>query len=355
MSLQKYENWLDRLLPKYQSLTDAVVTILENLLKASNLDYLAVSGRTKDKDNALEKIKRKGYKDPGEQLTDISGIRIIVYFESDVKKVSDLIESAFCVDKKNSLNLDDLLSTDQIGYRSVHFVCDLGSKRGSLPEFEEITELKFELQVRTVLQHAWAELAHDRNYKFSGKLPKKIERELYLYAGMLEIADRGFDSLSTQIDDYINSLKQKSQAGDLGSEINSISLTQFVNKWCEDNNIVLDEPFSTDMYGDLVDELKSFGIQTLEQLNSIIPARYAEVFKRKNHESTIYGVVRDWMLIHDWRKFLENVEFNWVMSHPHIYDEFFDEDELQEFCKSFEWDVDIVGFEDEDYDFVDRE
>lgn len=345
MNLQKHESWLDITLPKHRRLTDAVVTIIENLLKTNNVDYLTITGRTKEKESALEKIKRKGYKNPGAQLTDLSGIRVIVYFESDVIKVSNLIDSSFCVDKENSLNQDELLSIDQMGYRSVHFVCDLGSKRGSLPEFKEISELKFEFQVRTVLQHAWAELAHDRNYKFSGKLPKEIERELFLYAGMLEIADKGFDALSSKIDDYINKLKQKSQAGDLGTEINSISLVQFIDNWCKDNGVTLEEPFSTDQYSELVNELKMFGVQTLEQLNNIIPSVYAEVYKRRGHKSTIYGIVRDWMLIHDWRKFLREVEFDWVMSNPHIFNEFFDEEELDVFCNSFEWDE----WNEEDY------
>ncbi|MDC8829381.1 GTP pyrophosphokinase [Alteromonas gilva] len=343
MSLHKHENWLDIALPKHRRLTDAVVTILENLLNANSVEYLAVTGRTKEKESALEKIKRKGYKNPGRQLTDISGIRVIVYFESDVKRVSDLIESSFSIDKQNSLNQDDLMSTDQIGYRSVHFVCDLGKQRGALPEFEEISDLKFEFQVRTVLQHAWAELAHDRNYKFSGKLPKEIERELFLYAGMLEIADRGFDTLSTKIDNYIKNLNMKSQAGDLATEINSISLPQFVEKWCQDNNVILELPHTTDQYSELVGELNDFGVQTLEQLNNIIPPAYAEAYRRRKHETTIYGLVRDWMLIHDWRKFVHDVEFNWVMAFPHIYDEFIEEKELEEFLGSFEWDV-------EDYD-----
>ena len=82
-----------------------------------------------------------------------------------------MITGSFNIDEKNSLDKKILLASDQIGYRSVHFVCDLGAQRSGLPEFKDLGGLKFEIQVRTVLQHAWAELAHDRNYKFSGTLP----------------------------------------------------------------------------------------------------------------------------------------------------------------------------------------
>nr|MZG82510.1 GTP pyrophosphokinase [Photobacterium lucens] len=175
---------------------------------ANNIDYLTVTGRTKDKKSALEKINRKSYKNPKSQMTDLSGIRIILYFESDINKVSELISDSFDIDFDNSLDKSKVLSKDQIGYRSVHYVCTLGQGRSNLPEYLELGELKFEVQVRTILQHAWAELAHDSSYKFSGTLPPEIERKLYLYAGMLEIADKGFDEISAQIDSYKKSVDE---------------------------------------------------------------------------------------------------------------------------------------------------
>lgn len=334
MSDAKNERWLDQTLPHYKRLTDSVVAIVENLLKARKIDYLAVSGRTKAQKSALEKISRKGYRSPAEQLTDLSGIRIIVFFESAVAEVSQLIDEAFFV-----LNQDDLLSADQIGYRSVHYVCDLGPDRASLPEFEELAGLKFEFQVRTVLQHAWAELAHDRKYKFSGKLPKSVERQLYLYAGMLEIADQGFDEVSRKIDSYIENIELRSSQGDLEVDIDSISLESFFNDWAQRNQVALGEPKST--LEDLIDELHAFGINTLSDLEAIIPERYAEVFKKEEHDSSIFGVVRDWMLIHDWRRFAREVQYDWIMVGDDLFEHFFEHEELREFFATF-------GYREED-------
>ncbi|WP_010606847.1 GTP pyrophosphokinase [Pseudoalteromonas maricaloris] len=311
MSETSHHNWIDNSLPLHKRLTESVVTIIENLLKSQNIDYLAVSGRTKDRKSALEKIKRKGYKDPSVQMTDLSGIRIILYFESDVEKVSKLIEQSFCVDSENSLNQDDLMSSDQIGYRSVHFVCDLGEGRGTLPEFSGLANLKFEFQVRTVLQHAWAELAHDRNYKLAGKLPTKLERQLYLYAGMLEIADRGFDEISSEIDKYIEQVDKKSDSGDLDLEIDSISLKRFVQSWAEKEDLALNK-VPKNYNDEVINELSQFGINSLEELNALIPSGYAEAMKRIGYSSNLLGVVRDWMVINNFRKFHEDVEFNWV-------------------------------------------
>ena len=332
MDVSKFEKWLTEALIKHKNLTDSVSTILENLLVANQIEYLAVTGRTKDKKSALDKITRKSYSDPAKQMTDLSGVRVILYFESDVKRVSELIENSFRVDTSNSLNQDDLLSTNQIGYRSVHYVCDLGEARCSLPEFKGLSNLKFEFQVRTILQHAWAELAHDRNYKFSGKLPKEIERSIFLYAGMLEIADKGFDEISNQIDEYIESVKHKAELGDLSTEINSLSLKQFVESWSADNGI--DIEIFDDHLEDLLRELSQFGINTLAELNAMIPNDYAD-FLKKLEEKTIYGAVRDWMLLHDWRAFNEKVDYDWVLVGENIFEHYFDKDEFAEFLSVF--------------------
>lgn len=198
MTDKNFEDWLKKHLPRHGNLTEAVVSIVKSLLSDAKIPFLSVTGRTKDERNCIEKVKRKNYERPQNQLTDISGIRIIVYFEHDVEAVSKIIENSFRVDMENSLNRDNVLSTNEVGYRSVHYVCDLGNDRIKLPEFSAFANLRFEFQVRTVLQHAWAELAHDRNYKFAGRLPKPLERKLFLLAGILETADSGFSELSHQ-------------------------------------------------------------------------------------------------------------------------------------------------------------
>jgi len=310
----KLKEWLGEILPKHELLARSVSSIVENLLKSNSVDYLAVTSRVKDVESVVKKVKRKGYKDPASQLTDLSGIRVIVFFESQVEKVSNLISDAFNVDLKNSSNKDASLLVNQIGYRSLHFVCDLGSKRQGLPEYEGLDGLKFEFQVRTVLQHAWAELAHDRNYKFSGKLPKAAERKLYLYAGMLEIADRGFDELSSEIDTYIQDVQREVTAGDLNMEINSINLLEFVEGWSRTRGFPLEHLELKDGLGDLIEELRLFGVVTLAELNELIPDDYVKRSKNAGVTTTIYGVVRDWMLISDWQRYRDNVPLRWALT-----------------------------------------
>lgn len=311
--MSEHEKWLDEVLPNHKRLTESVVTIIQSLLKSKGVDYLSVTGRTKKRESALEKIERKKYDDPSTKMTDLSGIRIIVYFESDIEKVSKIIEEAFNIDKENSLNQDQKLSVNQIGYRSVHFVCDIGKNRECLPEFLGLKNLKFEFQVRTVLQHAWAELAHDSNYKFTEKLPPQIERNLYLYAGMLELADKGFNELSKEIDMYTASIQKDIQKGDFNHNLDVISLREFVENWSEKNELKLFPLPERSDYSSVIKELAQFGIKSIKQLNDIIPKDYADIFKKIDNKTTILGHVRYWMLIYDYEKFKAEVDFNWTI------------------------------------------
>lgn len=196
----------------------------------------------------------------------------------------------------------------------MHYVCDLGATRAELPEFVGLSDLKFEFQVRTLLQHAWAELAHDRNYKFSGKLPREMERQLYLYAGMLEIADKGFDKLASDIDEYAASVLKKTESGNYDSPIDSISLRQFVEKWARDSGADLAAaPDGGVGLGEVVRELSQFGIEDLAALKAIIPFDFAERLKDSGEPTNVYGAVRDWMLIKDWRRFADKVDYDWVV------------------------------------------
>jgi putative GTP pyrophosphokinase len=346
MTAQTHDQWLDASLPRHDRLTRAVVSIVENVLGEQQIPYLAVSGRTKDKASALEKIKRKGYVDPRAQLTDLSGVRIVVYFESDIQRVAALVNKAFNVDHANSLDKESLLSTNQMGYRSVHFVCDLGDKRAAVDEYKGISDLKFEFQLRTVLQHAWAELAHDRNYKFSGKLPANLERKLFLYAGLLEIADKGFDETAKAIDSYADTLKSRTSRGDLDIEVTSLSLISLVGSWAKKNKFRLESISTKADLTDLVHELNEFGISKLAELDAIIPEDYASKAKARGYGSTIYGAVRDWMLINNWRKFRRQVSFAWVMDQENILDEYFEELEYEQFKSKFRWEAGEAHDED---------
>lgn len=166
----------------------------------------------------------------------------------------------------------------------------------------------FEIQVRTILQHAWAEFEHDRNYKFKGLLPKDLRRRLSLMAGNLESIDREFDNLSREIDAYSADVEERTNKGDLDIPINSLSLTAYLREKLKD---LISEGIVAPEIGwgkDVVfEELAIMGIKNLRDLDKIIPkdflvkARpfYMKSLERSEYEERLlfYPIILDILII----------------------------------------------------------
>jgi hypothetical protein len=177
----------------------------------------------------------------------------------------------------------------------------LGKDRIKLSEYREFAELTFEVQLRTVLQHAWAELAHDRNYKFSTALPDNIQRRLNLYAGMLEIADSGFDSLATEIDNYAAEVGQRTGAGELDIELTSIALEIYLGKKMELLTVEHIE-HGRDL-SDVIEELHRFGISTLRGVDALFSPEFIEAYTSQQISDTFHGLLRDLMMFENVQRY----------------------------------------------------
>ncbi|WP_241723651.1 GTP pyrophosphokinase family protein [Raoultella sp. HC6] len=305
--------WIDESLPKFELLGKHIAFIIENLLQQNKIDYLSVSYRTKAKEGIIEKVGRKNYTNPCEQLTDVSGVRVILYLESDIVRVSEILNSTFNIDNKNSMSNESRLSSDKVGYRSVHYVCDIGEKRNLLKEYEYVSGIKCEIQVRTMLQHAWAELTHDRNYKLGANLPLKIQRKINLFSGMLEIADQGFSEIVNSIEEYEESLSKEDLNQSLSHDINSITLDMFVRNTSDKIGLILKpvKDWGGEITRDVINELKFCGFNDLNSIAKVIPGNYAEVASEYFPQNNIYGFLRDLMLINDFEILRQKPDLNW--------------------------------------------
>ncbi|TGB76367.1 GTP pyrophosphokinase [Escherichia sp. E4694] len=308
-----FKEWINEKLPYFKLMSTQLASVIENILKQNDIAYFSVESRTKDITGIEEKIKRKNYKDPKKQLTDISGIRVTLYLEDDVIKVCNIIKELFQVDGENSSNDIQRLSTDKIGYRSTHFVCDVGEARSAMTEYNSFSGLKFEIQIRTILQHAWASLTHDRNYKFGSALPRNIQRKINLYSGMLEIVDMGFSEVVNDIDLYRSSLVNKEVSEYMDDTIDSINLVEYINRTALINNYQLNELIFEFNNEELINELHHFNIFNINELNDITPNDYFENLKKHEIENTYVGVVRDFLIIKDYEKLSEIPKREWTM------------------------------------------
>lgn len=289
--------WYRSVSGKYSALADSVTSTLASLMKARSVDYLAITSRVKALESVLEKVTRKDY-DSLDEMTDILGVRVILYLESDISKVSSLIDEAFQTFPELSVDKSEELAIDQMGYRSMHHICDLGKTRLALPELGAYQGVKFEVQVRTVLQHAWAEIEHDRSYKFPGDLPSQYRRRINLLAGTLELVDREFSSLARDLDEYSRLQKtSKPVESPIAQEIDPSTLHQYISSLPDQAPVDLGR--KQQPIGAVAEEVKRFGIQNIDQFSKLLtPEFFAAVMKHAGPTTQI-GLIRKALMYED--------------------------------------------------------
>lgn len=173
--------------PALLSLGGHLEARLEAMLSEAQLPVQFVSWRLKSVSSLARKLARpeKTYTQLWD-VTDLVGLRVATYFEDHVEQVARLIERHFQVDLANSADL-----TKPAGYRSLHYVCR--------PAEAPHADFRFEIQLRTVLQHAWAEVEHDLGYKADDAVPEAIRRRFGRVASVLEIADQEFVAIRREL------------------------------------------------------------------------------------------------------------------------------------------------------------
>ena len=220
----------ERLRPTYERFRKQLAELLPALLSNANISVQSVETRTKDMASFKQKIERPGksYEKPLEEVTDLCGVRILAYYVEDVASITDLIRDEFQVDAALSVDKADSLKAHEVGYQSVHMIVSLSEQRGHLSEWRGFAGLKAEIQVRTILQHAWAAISHALQYKHEEEVPRKLRRRLYLLSGLLELADHEFADLHNAHKTLVEEL-EKSSVGELGGEeVSRASLLAFL-------------------------------------------------------------------------------------------------------------------------------
>ncbi|MEN6412211.1 MAG: hypothetical protein ABFC84_05510 [Veillonellales bacterium] len=182
----------------YSKFTNKVQELLTSLFVEKNIHIHLIASRVKKEASLKNKINRKKYTDI-QDITDLCGIRIITYFEDDIEQVSKIIQNTFVVDQVNSVDKRKLLAPTQFGYLSLHYVVSLKSSQLHQSEYEIFKNCKIEIQIRTILQHAWAEIEHDLEYKPQIAISYDARRSFSRLASLLELADIEFRRLRDKL------------------------------------------------------------------------------------------------------------------------------------------------------------
>lgn len=187
----------------YESFTDRLQRLVSEILETRGIRVHSVASRTKSRESFRQKVTlSEGRYREIDEVTDVSAVRVVTYFANDVHSVADAIRADFLIDASNSVDKRDLLDPDRFGYLSLHYVVSLPMGRTELTEFRRFAGLKAEVQVRSILQHAWAEIEHDLGYKTSLGVPRDVRRQFSRLAGLLELADAEFVAIRDALERY---------------------------------------------------------------------------------------------------------------------------------------------------------
>lgn len=197
----------------YAALRDAALAHTTHLIGEAGLKVHNITGRLKRAESLADKLRRK----PGryrtlEDVTDLVAVRVITYFESDVAAVSRLLEAHHEVNWEHSVDKSMMHDPDRFGYMGVHYVVKVPHQVEQFTPHVTEPPQHYEVQIRSILQHAWAEIEHDLGYKNREAVPREVQRRFYRLAGLLEMADEEFMALDRLSRDYAATLPERVQS-----------------------------------------------------------------------------------------------------------------------------------------------
>ncbi|MBQ7253464.1 MAG: hypothetical protein IJS30_02170 [Bacteroidales bacterium] len=205
------------LLPTYRKIEHVVSGKLKEFFADAGMIVAAVEHRIKTESSLAGKLELKGSKyNTILDITDLVGIRVITFYIDDVDKVASALERIFDIDWENSVDKRKVHEIDSFGYLSLHYICRIPESVISDPEYPDLNKVRFEIQMRTVLQHAWANMNHDTGYKSGVEIPKVYLRNMSRLAGMLELIDDEFSRIRRELADYRRRVQALVASGNLG-------------------------------------------------------------------------------------------------------------------------------------------
>lgn len=213
----------------FESFKTKAEVLIKELLLQHTVNFHKIESRTKDPAKLDEKIVRKNSKYTNlNEITDLVGIRIIAYFDDEVDRIASIIKSEFVLDIQNTIDKRKL-EMDRFGYKSLHYVVSLSDQRKQLTEYKRFKDIKVEIQIRSILQHAWAEIEHDIGYKGEQIVPESIKRGFFRVAALLETADIEFVNIKNSLSKYEETVTEIIKLNPEEVEINGASLISYIS------------------------------------------------------------------------------------------------------------------------------
>jgi predicted RNase H-like nuclease/ppGpp synthetase/RelA/SpoT-type nucleotidyltranferase len=275
----------------YETRRPALVTATANylqlvtaLLDDAGINYLSITARTKSVESFAAKAERavdgqRLFSDPLVEITDQVGLRVITYLREDVDAVATLLADEMRLLDDRDMGLETARE-GRWGYASRHLLVGV-----------EGEQQPASIQIRTVLQHAWAEFEHDIRYK--GSIPAEhvldLDRRFTLAAGLLELADREFTAIRERLRVTMTGDETTDEQTEASTDpriATPVLATYLGNRYA-------DAGWSrTDHYGWISGLLLELGITSLDELTSVLDTVDAVAINRAMGYRYPAGAVR---------------------------------------------------------------
>ena len=229
--LVQWVSQYEEIIPQLAALKGKLDGLTRELLEDAQIKVIQVESRVKTLESFSEKLERKGgsYANPLEDITDLVGLRVITYYREDLERIGELIRREFIVDDDNSVMKGSDYEPDRFGYRSDQYIISLQENRKTLPEWRRLPDIRWEVQVRTVLQHAWAAVEHKLYYKSASDAPPEVRRRLFALSALFELGDREFSAIRYANDALNSRLKNEVSEGNFDIPFNYSSLAAYLD------------------------------------------------------------------------------------------------------------------------------
>ncbi|GFZ86982.1 hypothetical protein GCM10008018_36410 [Paenibacillus marchantiophytorum] len=169
--VDKFLNRYSREYDYYSKLAFLCAQKCESLLEENGIRAI-VTSRAKRPDRLREKLEKRDQERPYtrveavyDDIVDLAGVRIAIYFPKDREEIDKIINNTFYVHKKKVFPGSTVSTYEKrfSGYWAYHYRISL--KENSTEAFTRYDDGIIEIQVASVLMHAWAEVEHDLVYK----------------------------------------------------------------------------------------------------------------------------------------------------------------------------------------------
>ena len=255
--------------PALEAATERFVQMVRELLDDAGINYLSVTGRTKSLESFAAKAERRHdgkllHPNPLVEITDQIGVRVITFVPDDVTAVAKLLAEELAVIDDRDMG-QETARAGRFGYASRHLLVSVDASRTIPAAYASLRRRSASVQIRTVLQHAWAEFEHDIRYK--GTIPDEhvpdFDRRFTLAAGLLELADREFSTIRDRLQQGMTSTPTEPEDDD--PRISPRELAAFLAGQYADAGWS-----RTDHYAWISGLLLELGITSLEELGEVL-------------------------------------------------------------------------------------